>query len=116
MTYELPEMKILRDAHPRRDGLSETEVCCQFCRSADTRTDVLLIPKALAQKERMQREEIVEEYHASAYEARAIYEYRKHALAEARAPDFFPTLVGRWRPTGKIVQFQDLANDGAISP
>ena len=126
MTYGLPDMRVLQDVHPRRDGLSETEVCCKFGCSADTLTDVLLIPKALAEKEMTQREEVAKDdipakesakidFAISSHGRRkAIDVYRKHVLAVSRAPEFFPKLVGRWRPTGKRVQFKDLRNVTAI--
>jgi hypothetical protein len=115
-------MKILQDVHPRKDGLQEAEVCCKFNRSADTITDVLLIPKALAEQERAQarKEEEEDEPYESKETAKVDYavtpsgrrqiidEYRSLVLAKSRAPDFFPKLVSRWRPTGKRVHFPEV--------
>ena len=50
-------MKVLQDVYPRRDGLSERDVCLRIGGSADTLTDVLLIPKEEAERERLHQEE-----------------------------------------------------------
>ena len=91
-------LKILQDVHPRRDGLQEAEVCCKFNRSADTGTDVLLIPKALEEQERAQaRKGEDEEERSSSDNAKVYYavtpsgrrqvidEYRSLVLAKFRA-------------------------------
>ena len=121
VTYELLDMKILQDVHPRRDGLQEAEVCCKLNRSADTVTDVLLIPKVLAEQERAQARKGEDEEERSSSDIAKVYyalspsgrrqvidEYRKLVLAASRAPDFFPRLVSMWRPTGKRVHSPEI--------
>ena len=81
----------------------------------------MLIPKAVAERERAQaREEEDEEERSSSETAKVDYvfspsgrrqvvdAYRKLVLAASRAPDFFPKLVSRWRPTGKRVHFPEV--------
>ena len=41
MTYELPDMVVMQDVSPRKEGCTEKEVCQGFGRAADTLTDVL---------------------------------------------------------------------------
>ena len=41
VTYELPDMVVMQDVRPRKEGCTEKEVCQGFGRAADTLTDAL---------------------------------------------------------------------------
>ena len=56
VTHELPHMTVMQDIHPRRDGKTEKEVCRGFGRAADTLTDVILVPREVAERENLQRQ------------------------------------------------------------